>query len=150
MREIKTFNVAEEVVIGKDVMKTQKTLDDQMRLDEERLNEWKLDSQKIENELKSEEKEKELEDANDRETSQHLLNRFVECKTLCDKQQIRMESVVAYCTELNEIKKTLKNERKRCTETVHKMDKDCQDLNAKHKTLQAKRSKLQIQWRVAP
>eukprot|EP01083_Nonionella_stella_P176983 620757_1 len=147
MREIKTFGVVEEVVIDKEIIEKQKSLDGQMRLDEERLNEWKLDSQKIENELKSEEKEKEFDDAN--ETSQHLLNRFVECKTLCDKQQMRMESVVAYCTELNKIKKVLKNERKQCTEMVHKMDKDCQDLNAKHKTLQAKRSKLQIQWRVA-
>eukprot|EP01083_Nonionella_stella_P001280 3731_1 len=147
MREIKTFDVAEEVVIDKDTIEAQTSFDAQMQLDEARLNEWKFDSQKIENELKSEEKEKDFENAN--ETSQHLLNRFVECKTLCDKQQMRMESVVAYCTELNKIKKVLKNERKRCTEMVHKMDKDCQDLNAKHKTLQAKRSKLQIQWRVA-
>eukprot|EP01083_Nonionella_stella_P117919 351856_1 len=118
-----------------------------MRLDEERLNEWQLDSQKIENELKSEEKEKEFENAN--ETSQHLLNRFIEYKTLCDKQQMRMESVVAYCTELNKIKKVLKNERKRCTEMVQKMDKECHDLSAKYQTLQTKRNRLQMQWRTA-
>eukprot|EP01083_Nonionella_stella_P285214 970839_1 len=108
MREIKTFDVAEDyyvLVIDQDIV-------NQMCVDEERLNEWKLDSQKIENELKSEEKEKEFENAN--ETSQHLLNRFIEYKTLCDKQRMRMESVVAYCTELNEIKKILKKERKRC------------------------------------
>eukprot|EP01083_Nonionella_stella_P190159 704397_1 len=143
MREIRTFDVIQEVVVGKDIIEKQKTFHDQMILDDKRLNEWRTDSQKIQNELKSEQKETETT----KETSQQLLNRFIEYKRLCEKQQMRMENVVMHCTKLNQIKKTLKNERKRCTEMLQKLDKDCQDLSAKHQTLQTKRSEIQRQWR---
>eukprot|EP01083_Nonionella_stella_P182706 658076_1 len=117
MKEIKTLDVTQEIVIDEETMQKQKEFDEQMQMDEKRLNEWKCDSILIQNECKSEQKENEFETDNN-ETTTHLLNRFMECKTLCDKQQIRMENVIMYCSKLNKIKKILKKESVRCNQLV--------------------------------
>eukprot|EP01083_Nonionella_stella_P182707 658077_1 len=117
MKEIKAFDVAQNIVITEEIVQKQNEFDAQMRMDEQRLNEWKCDSILIQNECKSEQKENEFETDNN-ETTTHLLNRFMECKTLCDKQQIRMENVIMYCSKLNKIKKILKKESVRCNQLV--------------------------------
>eukprot|EP01083_Nonionella_stella_P246189 855044_1 len=54
MKEIKTFDVAQEIVIDEDTMQKQKQFDAKMQMNEQRLNEWKSDSILIQNELQSE------------------------------------------------------------------------------------------------
>eukprot|EP01083_Nonionella_stella_P013553 38157_1 len=142
MKEIKSFNAEEVIVISKDRLEKQNEFTDKMNKDEARLNEWKLDSISIENELIKSEQKENMNEAN----TQLLLDRFMKCKTLCNKQQSRMETVVMYCTELNNIKRILKKERTQCDEVVSKSKKECHRLNAKFGTLQTNRMKLQTQW----
>eukprot|EP01083_Nonionella_stella_P139699 426689_1 len=145
MKEIKTLDVTQEIVIDEETMQKQKEFDEQMQMDEKRLNEWKCDSILIQNECKSEQKENAFQTDNNQMTT-HLLNRFMECKTLCDKQQIRMENVIMYCSKLNKIKKILKKESVRCNQLVEERKKEHQELNAKYQILHKKRMKIQTQW----
>eukprot|EP01083_Nonionella_stella_P075940 206697_1 len=85
MKQVKTFVSEKEMEISKNKMETQNEFDGKLKLDEKRLNEWKIDSMSIKNELQ---KEQELDDRDDSNTHL-LLDRFIECKALCDKQQIR-------------------------------------------------------------
>eukprot|EP01083_Nonionella_stella_P210324 761540_1 len=146
MKEIKTIETSQEIVMDKDRIEQQNEFKNKMKMDEKRLNEWKVDSISIKNELTKPE-QKECENANDATT--RLLNRFMECKSLCDAQRIRMENVILHCTKLNKMKKVLKKESVRCDETVNTMEKECHDLNAHYQTLQSKRSKLQTHWMAA-
>eukprot|EP01083_Nonionella_stella_P312728 1119598_1 len=139
MNEIKRFDASEEIMMCKDTTQKQQEFDAKMQMDENRLTEWNLDSIKIENELKSEQKE-------DMNETQLLLNRFMECKSVCEKQQNRMENVAMHCTKLNKIKKILKKERTQSEEMVSKTEKECQELDVKHQTLQTNRMKQQTQW----
>eukprot|EP01083_Nonionella_stella_P313289 1123994_1 len=108
-------------------METQNEFDGKLKLDEKRLNEWKIDSMSIKNELQI---VQELDDSDDSYTHL-LLDRFIECKALCDKQQIRMESVAMHCTKLNNIKKILKKEKTQCNEMVSTMEKETEILDAR-------------------
>eukprot|EP01083_Nonionella_stella_P139698 426688_1 len=145
MKEIKAFCVAQDIVIDEDTMQKQKEFDAKMQMNEQQLNEWNSDSILIQNELKSEQKENAFQTDNNQMTT-HLLNRFMECKTLCDKQQIRMENVIMYCSKLNKIKKILKKESARCNHMVDEKNKEHQELNAKYQILHKKRMKIQTQW----
>eukprot|EP01083_Nonionella_stella_P225956 802897_1 len=141
MTEIRTFDAEQEIVIPHDKMKKQKQFEDKMEIDEKRLNEWKLDTISIGNALGgSEEKE------NNETNTDSLLDRFVQCKTLCDKQQIRMENVMTHCTKLNKIKKILKKESTQCDEKANKMEREYLDWNEKYQKIQNNRPKLQMQW----
>eukprot|EP01083_Nonionella_stella_P194596 717651_1 len=142
MTDIKPFDAAQEVVIEKDTIEKQKELDSKLSMDEHRLHEWALDSIKIQNELKNETKEQE----NVNETMTELLNRYIECKELCDEQQTRMENVITHWANLNKMKKALKTECVQSDEKTNKMDKEHQDLRAKHETLKTERIKIQTQW----
>eukprot|EP01083_Nonionella_stella_P163163 536218_1 len=145
MKEVKTFVSEKEIVISKRKMETQNEFGGKLKMDGQRLNEWKIDSISIKNELQSEQKEQELNDR-DESNTHLLLDRFIECKALCDKQQIRMESVAMHCTKLNNIKKILKKEKTQCNEMVSTMEKETEILNARHRTLQTKRIEQQTQW----
>eukprot|EP01083_Nonionella_stella_P000697 1979_1 len=138
MNQIKTCDARQEVVMQKETMEKQKQFDVKLQMDENRLREWNLNSIKIENELKCEEKEDVIQ------TTKHLLDRYMECKTLCETQQIRMENVVTYCTKLNKMKKALKRENKQ--EQCNELEEQYQNLNTKHDTLRKKRIALQRQW----
>eukprot|EP01083_Nonionella_stella_P245299 852784_1 len=104
---IKTFDL-QDIAMKEDTIEKQKEFDVQLQMDENRLNEWNLNSIKIENELKE----------NMTQNTKDLLDRYMECKRLCDTQQSRMEHVVTYCTKLNKMKRTLNNEntQDRCNE----------------------------------
>eukprot|EP01083_Nonionella_stella_P089641 250186_1 len=140
MTEIKSFEPSQEISIDNHIVKKQQGFDDKILMNEKRLHKWKADLELIKRQLKYEEK-----DSVDQNT-EHVLKRFMECKILCDQQELRMDNVFMHCTELNEMAKILKKERKRCNEIVREMDKDCQHLKAKYQTLQAERTQLQLQW----
>eukprot|EP01083_Nonionella_stella_P214923 773995_1 len=142
MKDIKTFDAPQETEIDKDIAEKQKEFELNLTIDEHRLNEWTLDTVKMKNALKTEQKAQ--ENVNDSMTD--LLNRYIDCKELCDEQQTRMENVITHCSKLNKMKKILKKECVQCDEKTDKMDKENHDLSAKYETLKAERIKIQTQW----
>eukprot|EP01083_Nonionella_stella_P028821 79423_1 len=117
----KPFDSAERAfVIEEDVMKKQKGIDFDLTIDETRLNEWKLYSVQIKNELKRTPQETVQTTA----SCARLLNKYIQCKTRCNKQQIRTSNAAMHCTNLHQTNQMLKTETVRCKEMIEKMESE--------------------------
>eukprot|EP01083_Nonionella_stella_P160393 524304_1 len=134
MKKVKTFDLAQEIVIDKDIMQKQKELDEKIQINEKQLNDlWKSEAIVVGKPLET----------SDKTTTHLLLDRYMECTALQHRQQIGMKNAVAQCAKLS---KTLKEEGIRCAEMVSKIEKEHQHLNTKYRALHAKRMKQRTQW----